>query len=147
MRANCGAMANMDFEMDALLTYAEQRQLCLWQYELKDRLVDLNAWEDALWDPKELREALAESPQESPGNAYAAQWEAANLADFRNWRLINPQEIYAKFEQALRDAEASLSAVQAAARHFKVIWIEKTLKRKSRPLRYRHGRKGAHIIG
>lgn len=130
--------------MDALLTFAEQRGLCLWQYELKDRLVDLNAWEDALWDPKELREALTQSSGEPPGNAYAAQWEAVNFADFRNWRLIDPQEVYAKFEQALRDAEASLNAVQAAARHFKFMWIDKTLKKRSRPLRYRHGRIGEH---
>ncbi len=129
-------MARIDSEMDALLTYAGQRSLCLWQYELKDKIYDLSAWEGVLWDPRELRQALidhAEEPQSNSG--YTSYSEAVDLAEFRNWRIVDPRDIYTKFEQAVRDAEAKLSAAKCAAQHFKAIWIDKSLKRKGVPLR------------
>jgi hypothetical protein len=120
-------MAKINSEMDALLTYAEQKGLCLWQYDPGDKneIGAIDCWEDLLWDPRELRQALI-NHQPQVGRSHTAYSSPYDLTDFNKWRIVNLHDIVARYEQAIRDAEAEVEEMRKAARYFKEIWIDKT---------------------
>ena len=121
-------MGEISREMDALLTYAENAGLCLWQYDEKDGN-DLSNWEYCLWEPSELRQALHDFPEQPrAGIVYPPYSYDFDIREFHRWRIVNPQDIYPKLEQEAHDAEKQAHAAKEAAARFRRLWIEKTDK-------------------
>jgi hypothetical protein len=124
-------MAEINSKIDALLTYAEQQGLCLWQYNGrdKDEIGSLSGWEDLLWDPIELRQALIDYPdQPRAGVSYTGYSYADDITEPQRWRIVSPHEIYAKYQRKIYEAEQELNSWKDTAQYFKEIWIDKTLK-------------------
>ncbi len=123
-------MATVSPEMDAMLTHAERNSLCLWQvfdrskshFDAEGEFLIKN-WEDCLWDPVQLRKAIIDYPKQTrAGSEYHGHnYSEAQLTDFTRWRLINPQDIYLRYQE-------EISCYQKAAEYYKSIWIDKTIK-------------------
>ncbi len=129
-------MAKITPEMEVLLKYAEQKRLCLYLLP-NDALSrgnapdpDFKSWEDCLWEPHELREAIIDSPGQSrAGKTYPTYRYPFDINTTAIWRIVDPQDLLFRYET---NADATLReghALKKMAAHFKAVWIDHTERR------------------
>lgn len=120
-------MAKIAAEMEALLDYAEARGLCLYQIALGDD-PEFEGWEDMLWNPTELREALFDYPEQPragevyPGHDYRDTY----INDHRLWKVVNVSDILAVFAGKSKALIEEAQSHQNYADYFKRVWVERT---------------------
>jgi hypothetical protein len=104
-------MATISPEMEAMLTHAEKNGLCLWEGD--PDMYGFDRWEELLWSPEELRQAIIGY---KPPMRYEARDDKANHSQ---WHIVDPQQIYEEFQEKADEALAE-------AESFKECWIDKT---------------------
>ena len=120
-------MAKITPEMEALLDYAEAKGLCLYQIEFKDD-PEFGDWEDMLWSPTELREALLDYPEQTragqvyPGHSYPD----VDINDHLIWRIADPNDIFRLFSDKAKNLFEEARSQQDLAEYFKRLWIDRT---------------------
>ncbi|MGB0085582.1 MAG: hypothetical protein WBP94_09460 [Rhodomicrobiaceae bacterium] len=120
-------------EMQIFLDYAEEHRLCLYQV-MDSTDADYEGWEDCLWHPRHLRQALLDYPdQPRAGKAYPPYSYPYDINNHMIWRIVDLNDLHFRFEAKARDIEAKAHDMlkeakgqKEMAEYFKKIWIEKT---------------------
>jgi hypothetical protein len=113
-------MATITPEMEALLNHAETNGLCMYlMYPDDDG--DFSGWEDMLWEPHGLRQALLDFPEQArAGDAYPwHNYAGIDLQSHAVWRIVDPNELLARFLDNAR-------AEREYAEYFKKVWVDRT---------------------
>ena len=72
-----------------------------------------SAWEDLLWDPAELRQAIIEAPEQSTTNLSYKYKSSRSIGDFTGWRIVNPFDISKQLELKAREAEGEAKVARS----------------------------------
>jgi hypothetical protein len=106
--------------MEALLQYAEVNGRCMYLMYADDNGV-FSGWEDMLWDPGQLRQALLDFPDQTrAGEAYPGyNYPAIDVLSHTVWRIVDPKVLLAEFMEQAHD-------MQEHAEYFQRVWVDRS---------------------